>query len=127
MEVAQFETEKWGGGGPTSYPGCSHEEYPTSYPGLFINNPDTGHKVLNSDWPIKTHDPRSKMLESRQINIANTNFRAFRQSNKRRIIILEGNKNCFPRTTESEASQDLHRSKMAQVKPESKEILSSYV
>ena len=62
------------------------------------------------------------MIESRQINIANTKFRAFRQSNKRRIIILQGN--CFPRTTD--ASQEVHRSKMAQVKPESKEILSSY-
>ena len=54
---------------------------------VFINSPGTGHQVLNSDWPIKTHNPRSKILESRQINIANTNFRAFRQSNKRRIII----------------------------------------
>ena len=94
----------------------------TSYPGLFINNPGTGHKVLNSDWPIKTHIPRSKMIKSCQINIANTKFRAFRQSNKRRIIILQGNS--FPRTTD--ASQEIHRSKMAQLKPESKEILSSY-
>ena len=54
---------------------------------VFINSPGTGHEVLNSDWPIKTHNPRPKILESRQINIANTNFRAFRQSNKRRIII----------------------------------------
>ena len=55
-----------------------------------ISNPITGDKVLNSDWPIKTHNPRSKILESRQINIVKTNFRAFRQSsgsNKRRIII----------------------------------------
>ena len=88
----------------------------------YINNPGTGHKVLNSDWPIKTHNPRSKMIESRQINIANTKFRVFRQSNKRRIIILQAN--CFPRTTD--VSQELHRSKMTQVKPESKEILSSY-
>ena len=55
--------------------------------GCFINNPGTGHEVLDSDWPIKTHNPRSKILESRQINITNTNFRAFRQSNQRRIII----------------------------------------
>ena len=44
---------------------------------VFINSPGTGHEVLNSDWPIKTHNPRSKILESRQTNIANTNFRAF--------------------------------------------------
>ena len=49
-------------------------------------------------------NPRSKILESRQINIANTNFRALRQSNKRRIIIVEGN--CFPRTTD--ASEEVH-------------------
>ena len=94
----------------------------TSYPGLFINDPGTGHKVLNSDWPIKTHNLRSNIIESRQINIANTKLRAFQQSNKRRIIIFQGN--CFPRTTD--ASQEVHRSKMAQVKPQSKEILSSY-
>ena len=62
------------------------------------------------------------MIESRQINIANTKFQAFPQSNKRRIIILQ--ENCFPRTTD--ASQEVHRRKMAQVKPESREILSSY-
>ena len=94
----------------------------TSYPGLFINNPDTGHKVLSSDWPIKTHNPRSKIIESCQISIANTKFRAFRQSNKRRIIILQAN--CFPGTTD--ASQEVHRRKMPHVKPESKEIYSSY-
>ena len=76
---------------------------PTLYPGLFINNPGTGHKELNSDWPIKTHNPRSKIIENRQINTANTKFRAFRQSNRRRIIILQGN--CFQRTTD--ASQEV--------------------
>ena len=52
---------------------------PTSYPGLSINNPGAGGKVLNSDWPIETHNPRSKILKSCQINIAKTNVRAFRQ------------------------------------------------
>ena len=72
----------------------------TSYLGLFINNPGTGHKVLNSDWPIKTHNPRSKILESRQINIANTTFESFDstlESNKRRIL----QRNCFPRATDA--------------------------
>ena len=81
-----------------------------------------GIKCLILIGRSKRYIPRSKMIESRQINIANTKFRAFRQSNKRRIIILQGN--CFPRTTD--ASQQVHSSKMAQVKPESKEILSSY-
>ena len=61
---------------------------------VFINSPGTGHEVLNSDWPIKTHNPRSKILESRQIN-----FRAFRQSNKTPNCHCE--ENCFPRTTDA--------------------------
>ena len=67
--------------------------------------------MLNSDWPIKTHNPRSKILESRQINTAKTNFRAFRQysgSNKRRLSfellakLLSKNRWCFTRSTQEQ-------------------------
>ena len=75
---------------------------PTSYPGLSISNPGAGGKVLYSDWPTKTHSLRPKILESFQINIAKTNFRAFRQFSAKQqtsigIIILQ--QNYFPRIT----------------------------
>ena len=99
----------------------------TLYPALFINNPCAGDKVLDYGWPIKTHYPRSKVLESRQINISKTNFRAFRQclqSNKRQVIILQ--RNYFSRKPDSWQEVHSHKNKMAQVKPESKEILLTF-
>ena len=78
--------------------------------------------MLNSDWPIKTHNPRSKILENRQINIAKTNFRAFQQYSARQPTSnYHSESNYFPRTTE-----EVHRNKMAQVKLESKEILLTF-
>ena len=46
----------------------------TSYPGLSINNPGAGENVLHFDWLIKKQCPKSKILESREIIIAKTNF-----------------------------------------------------
>ena len=46
----------------------------TSYPGLSINNPGSGENVLHFDWLIKKQYAKSKILESREIIIAKTNF-----------------------------------------------------
>ena len=46
----------------------------TSCPGLSINNPGAGGDVLHFDWLIKKQCAESKILESREIIIAKTNF-----------------------------------------------------
>ena len=47
---------------------------PTSYPGLSFNNTGAGENVLHFDWLIKQQYAKSKILESREIIIAKTNF-----------------------------------------------------
>ena len=73
MGIHRSLENKYGRGFVTS------KKEPTSYTRLSINNSCAGGKVRNSDWPIKTHNPKSKILKSHQINIAKTNFGAFQQ------------------------------------------------